>query len=307
MKSKGDHCSMKTGFVNSKTLRALSVTAMAIASASLLAPRMVEAETRVLTKDTTGARRAAAKKAPSFREQQQNFDRVLAAKVEKRFELKKMFRERGLEFPAAETFMRIFKRERVLEVWVRPNAQSEFVLLKSYPICALAGEAGPKRVRGDGQTPEGFYHVDSFNPSSAFHLSLHIDYPNKSDQMLNPGKDLGGDIMIHGGCKTEGCLAVTDDAIKELYWLAVEARNSGQPRIPVHIFPAKLTDDALYKLVDTFDANPELRRFWANLKPTFDYFEANKKLPLITIDERGRYRMKAFEAPAVAAADTAKN
>jgi murein L,D-transpeptidase YafK len=287
-------------------VRALSVTVMAVATASVLTPRLVEAETRVVSNDTTG--RGAAKKAANFREVQQNHERVLAAKVEKRFELKKLFRERGLEFPAAETFMRIFKRERVLEVWVRPNAQSEFALLKAYPICALAGEAGPKRSRGDGQTPEGFYHIDSFNPVSAFHLALHIDYPNRSDQLLSPGKDLGGDIMIHGGCKTEGCLAVTDDAIKELYWLAVEARNSGQSRIPVHIFPAKLSDDALYKLVTTFDENPDLKRFWANLKPGFDYFETNKKLPLITIDARGRYRIKPLEAPpVVAAADTAKN
>jgi murein L,D-transpeptidase YafK len=188
--------------------------------------------------------------------------------------------------------------------------QNEFALLKTYPICALAGQAGPKRAQGDGQTPEGFYYIDDFNPSSDFLLSLHIDYPNRSDQLLNPGKNLGGSIYIHGGCQTEGCMAVTDDAIKELYWLAVEARDVGQQRIPVHIFPAKLTDHTLFQLVDTFDNQPDLVRFWANLKPTFDYFESTKRLPTISVDQRGRYHMKPVEllgVPAVAVDSSQKN
>lgn len=286
---------MNAGFVNSGFLCALSVTLAAVSATGFSVPRQVSAETppNVAGSDTTGARRG--KKPEPFSLRQQNFKRVLGAKVEKRFELKKLFRDRGLTFPAHETFIRIFKRERVLEVWVRGKDQPEFSMLKSYAICALAGQAGPKRVQGDGQTPEGFYSIDGFNPSSDFHLSLHIDYPNRSDQILNPGKPLGGAIFIHGGCKTEGCLAVSDDAIKELYWLGVEAHTAGQDRIPVHIFPARLTDEVLFQLVDVFDENPDLRRFWANLKPTYDYFESNHRLPNITIDDRGRYRMKPNE------------
>ena len=240
------------------------------------------------------------------RAQVQKYQRVLEARLEKRFELKKLFRERGVTYPAAEVFMRIFKRERLLEVWARDHNQETFTLLKSYPICALSGMMGPKRSQGDAQTPEGSYFIDGFNPVSDFHLSLHIDYPNRSDQILSGHDKLGGDIFIHGGCRTEGCLAVTDDAIKELYWLALEARKVGQQRIPVHIFPTRLTDTALNELTRVFNNQPELKRFWANLRPLYHYFETTHKLPLVTIDENGRYRVQPqIGKPAVlSSADT---
>jgi murein L,D-transpeptidase YafK len=303
---------------NAKALRRATITALAMLGLAFV-PRVSNAQmafTRTsLPSDSASARRAKLEAAksdsakakrdaaavrrnkPTFSAQQQENERVLNARLEKRFELKRQFRDRGLAYPAAETFMRIFKRERILEVWVRPADRAEFVLFKSYPICALAGQLGPKRSEGDGQTPEGFYTINGFNPVSDFHLSLRLDYPNRSDQLLSDGKPLGGNIFIHGGCRTEGCLAVNDDAIKELYWLAVEARTAGQLNIPVHIFPARLTNDELFRLTQTFDQNNELKRFWANLKTGYDFFEAQHKLPLITVDRGGRYRAQAPPAP----------
>ena len=239
----------------------------------------------------------------SFADMQQDHDRVLLARIEKKFELKKLFRDQGISYPAAQIFLRIFKRERELEVWVRENGKPTFQMLKKYPICAMAGMLGPKRAEGDGQTPEGFYYIDGFNPASDFHLSLHLDYPNRSDQLLNKGGALGGNIFIHGGCRTEGCLAVTDDAIKELYWLSVEARNVGQTRIPVHIFPARLTDEELFRLTQVFDEKPDFKRFWANLKPTYDYFESKHELPLLNVDAKGYYRIVQ---PAALAGDSVR-
>ena len=285
-------------------VRTASTVALMAAAALFLLPQAGRAERNpgLVRPDTTGARKAKAAKANSFALQQQNNQRVLLARLEKKHELKKLFRERGLTYPATETFIRIFKRERVLEVWVRGAADQKFSMLKSYSICALAGQLGPKRAQGDNQTPEGVYYIDGFNPSSDYHLSLHIDYPNKVDRVLSGNLNPGSNIFIHGGCKTEGCLAVNDDAIKELYWLSVESRNAGQPKIPVHIFPARLTDDALYKLTQTFDKSPELKRFWANLKPTYDFFEANQQLPTIAQDEKGRYSIvKTLGVPVVAA------
>jgi murein L,D-transpeptidase YafK len=217
--------------------------------------------------------------------------RVLEARLEKRFSLRREFAAKGVELKNAQVFYRIFKRERVLEVWAKDTTRADYVLIKSFPVCALAGQVGPKRVQGDGQTPEGFYFIDGFNPTSGYHLSLHIDYPNKSDIMLGGGNNLGGDIYIHGGCRTEGCMAVTDDAIKELYWISVEAYNAGQKKLPVHIFPARLTDETLNQLTAVFDAKPDYKRFWANLKPTYDYFEKHKQVPDLVIDNSGRYRI----------------
>ncbi len=261
--------------------------------------------------DTTGRKppKLLGRPAREFSKSQLQNGRVAAARYEKKFEIKQLFRDRGIAYPAEQVFVRIFKRERVLELWARSAGQETFTLLKSYEICALSDKLGPKRKQGDMQTPEGFYYIDDFNPQSGFHLSLHIDYPNRSDQMLG-GDNLGGNIFIHGGCKTEGCMAVTDEHIKEIYWIAVEARDNGQRRIPVHIFPARLNDNNMAQLVNVFAKERDLLRFWGNLKPGYDYFAQHKKLPEITINGRGRYQYGddgdgLLGAPAVVKADTA--
>jgi murein L,D-transpeptidase YafK len=224
-----------------------------------------------------------------FARSQLRHPRVFEARVNARHGIKKLYRDRGIPYPAAEVFMRVFKRERVLELWARPAGADRFALLREYPVCALAGEIGPKRRQGDNQTPEGFYEVDSFNPNSEYLLSLHVNYPNDSDRMLGHRSNPGGAIFIHGGCKTIGCIAVTDDAIEELYWIAVEARASGQERIPVHIFPSRLTDGELSMLENAFEAEPELVAFWRNLQPGYLFFERNRVVPAVSVDAKGRY------------------
>ena len=227
----------------------------------------------------------------AFALNQLRYDRVREARVQSRFAIKQLFRERGLSYPAAELFLRIFKRERVLEVWVRSPGTDRFGLLRSYDICALAGELGPKRRQGDMQVPEGFYYVDHFNPQSEYLLSLHVDYPNRSDAILGDGSPLGGDIFIHGGCNSEGCIAITNEGIRELYWLSVETRGAGQARIPVHIFPARLNDTDLPLLTSAFAGRPALTSFWQNLKPGYDYFEQHGRIPLMAVTDRGEYRI----------------
>lgn len=228
----------------------------------------------------------------SFALAQLRHERVLDARVETRFRIKQLFHERGIRYPAAEVFLRIFKRERSLELWVRSDSGAEFELLRTYAICALAGELGPKRRQGDAQVPEGFYQIDFFNPVSEYHLSLHLDYPNQYDRMSgNPDVNLGGDIFIHGGCNSEGCLALTDDGIKELYWIAVEARAVGQERIPVHIFPARLEEQDLQLMKNAFADRPGISEFWDSLRPAYDYFEQHRRLPVVTVDAGGAYNV----------------
>jgi murein L,D-transpeptidase YafK len=249
-------------------------------------------------------RKAARPPAKNFSKGQMQNNRVAAARYEKRFAIKQLFRDRGIPYPAEQVFIRIFKRERQLELWARPMGADTFALLKSYEICALSDQLGPKRRQGDLQTPEGFYFIDNFNPRSGFHLSLHIDYPNASDVALGDGKPLGGDIFIHGGCKTEGCMAVTDEHIKEIYWVAVEARDNGQSRIPVHIFPARLTNNNMAQLVNVFNKEPELVRFWSNLKTGYDYFAQRKQLPDVTVNARGKYQFMIPTPAAVQSVST---
>jgi murein L,D-transpeptidase YafK len=87
---------------------------------------------------------------------------------------------------------------------------------------------------------------------------------------------------------TIGCIPITDDKIKELYILAVEAKNNGQQNIPVHIFPARLTDDGLSYLKQTLP-NSEHYEFWKNLKVVFDDFEDSKTLRKVKVNARGQY------------------
>jgi len=300
------------GFVMATAVLGQGAAAQHALASTVPAETPITADTSIKA-DTTPRKVAKPPRTKAFVKSQVQNGRVAAAKYEKRFAIKQLFRDRGIAYPAEEVFVRIFKRERLLELWARPADQDTFALLKSYEICALADKLGPKRAQGDMQTPEGFYYIDDFNPRSGFHLSLHIDYPNRSDRAFG-AENLGGNIFIHGGCKTEGCMAVTDENIKEIYWIAVEARDNGQKRIPVHIFPTRLNDNNMAQLINVFARERDLLKFWGNLKPGYDYFAQNKKLPEVTVNARGRYEFGEGErllgapaaAPTAAQRDSAK-
>lgn len=83
-------------------------------------------------------------------------------------------------------------------------------------MCMQSGTLGPKRMEGDYQMPEGFYYINEFKPYSNFHLALGINYPNASDKVLSDARRPGGDIYIHGGCVSTGCIAISDQPIEEL-------------------------------------------------------------------------------------------
>jgi murein L,D-transpeptidase YafK len=217
-----------------------------------------------------------------FARDQLRNSRVRKAQLNARPKVNRLYYEKNISQPA-EVFVRAFKRERLLEVWVRPLDSSRFQLLKTYGICAAAGKPGPKVRQGDEQVPEGFYNIDLFNPNSEYHLSMRIDYPNARDRAANRGAPLGGDIYIHGDCVSAGCLAMTDGGIEELYWIALEARALGQRTIPVHIFPARLDAEEMKRMKDVFSDQPHLVEFWRTLKPGYDYFEKNQRLPQVVV------------------------
>jgi murein L,D-transpeptidase YafK len=225
----------------------------------------------------------------SFLEEQKRYERVQTAYAEKHAFLDRMLQAHSVRSSTLELYIRIFKRDKSVEVWGRNRGESRFCLLCTYPICALSGVSGPKREAGDGQTPEGFYRITRFNPSSNYYLSLGIDYPNAADRKRNPTADPGGDIFIHGNCVTIGCIPITDDKIKELYVLAVEARNNGQKEIPVHIFPCILSPENFSGLIEDHTDKPELVKFWKNLKEGYDRFEHTRSLSGITVSGDGSY------------------
>ncbi|MFC2173015.1 murein L,D-transpeptidase family protein [Acidobacteriota bacterium] len=227
--------------------------------------------------------------AATFTMEQNRYERYRSAVAEKEKALKLLFRQQGVSYPPQDVFLRAFKQERKLELWAKDAKNVEFKKIRTYDFCAVSGKLGPKRREGDLQIPEGFYHIDRFNPASKFHLSLGINYPNASDRIRSDKQYPGGDIFIHGSCVTIGCIPVTDDKIKEIYIAAVAARSNGQSAIPVHIFPSRLNQDGFDKLQGSFSRRQDLLGFWQELKVGFDYFERHRKLPRMHIDKNGKY------------------
>jgi murein L,D-transpeptidase YafK len=230
--------------------------------------------------------------APAFNfiEYQRSFPRINEALKRKEDILETQFRQKGLQWPAKNIYLRSFKYDSQLEVWVKGDHQDKYQLFKVYKVCALAGTLGPKRMRGDYQVPEGFYYINEFNPNSAFYLSLGINYPNSSDRMLADSLQPGGDIYIHGKCVTTGCIPIMDDQIEDLYILAAHAHSQGQDFIPVHIFPVDFKNSRseayLAKYMKQF---PEYIKLCNELKQAYNYFDKTKKLPLIMVNAKGEY------------------
>jgi murein L,D-transpeptidase YafK len=129
-----------------------------------------------------------------------------------------------------------FKSQRKLILY------SNGVKFKKYKISLGANPKGPKTKEDDEKTPEGKYVIFDRNDSTSdYHKNLGISYPNKQDKIL---KRTGGDIKIHGlGPKyrkwgklhrlrdwTDGCIAVTNKEIDEIYSLV-------KINTPIHIYP----------------------------------------------------------------------
>ncbi|MGC4119151.1 MAG: L,D-transpeptidase family protein [Myxococcales bacterium] len=146
-----------------------------------------------------------------------------------RAELEPRCRARGIGWPPRRVALLVFKKERVLEVWVAGEA-GPYSLIKEYRVFGASGDLGPKRRRGDGQVPEGFYAVEGLNPNSQHHLSIKVSYPNREDRdhAAVPAEDLGGDIFIHGGAASAGCVAIGDKAIEEVFSLVAEVPAAGR-------------------------------------------------------------------------------
>ena len=225
----------------------------------------------------------------SFRDLQSRYPRVRIASREKDEVLRQRFKEKDLAYPPKAMLLRAFKQEGILELWAAEAEDKPLVPVHEYRICTSSGILGPKRRFGDEQVPEGFYELDWFNPQSNFFLSLHITYPNASDRILGSHLNPGGDIFLHGNCASIGCIPITDDGIKEVYWLAVLVHSRGQQHLPIQIFPARLTDSGLKTLTATHLNQPALIAFWNNLKEGYDFFEKNHRAPRIKTLADGAY------------------
>ncbi len=222
-------------------------------------------------------------------------DRIEDARHKKQETINTMFKEAGLEYPPHSVFIRSFKLEGELELWVSENREKVFRKLNTYKICSRSGELGPKRMQGDLQVPEGVYRVNRFNPESRFHLSLGLDYPNLSDRILGDKRHPGGDIFIHGSCVTIGCIPIRNGPIEELYLISLDSKAKSGLSPEVNIFPCRMDKEYCKKELEKMGSEKdELKSFWQNLEGVYSYFEKWKKPPAVEVDEAGRYMVKDY-------------
>ena len=167
-------------------------------------------------------------------------------------------------------FVRVFKRESELEVW-KEREDGHYYHYKTYPICNWSGNLGPKQRTGDKQAPEGFYRVTKgrLNPKSKYHLAFNLGYPNSYDRARGRS---GKYLMIHGNCRSVGCYAMTDALVEEIYALAREAFDGGQPEIKVHAYPFRMTRKNM-----RLQTRSKWYPFWRGLKKGYDHFETTRQ------------------------------
>jgi murein L,D-transpeptidase YafK len=224
--------------------------------------------------------------ADDFLDEQKKYERVRTALEEKSQTVLESLSNENINANKLNILFIAYKNEAVLELYAKNEDEDTYKFLKQFDIVQSSGSLGPKSAQGDKQVPEGFYHINRFNPFSNFYLSLGINYPNAADKLRSKAKNLGGDIFIHGSFVTIGCLPMSDDKIKEIYLYAVLAKNTGQANIPVYIFPFKMNDENMSKFTKKYADKKELSAFWQNLKKGYDrFFDTKKKLKFKTKKE----------------------
>lgn len=205
---------------------------------------------------------------------------AVAQRIESQLKVK--LAAKGLKI-GSEVFLRIFKEERELELWVMKGTR--FELFRKYPVVAMSGKLGPKLAEGDRQAPEGFYYVtrSAMKPDSLYHLAFNIGFPNKYDQANGR---TGSFIMVHGSNQSLGCFAMSDEKIEEIYTLCDAALRGGQRFFRVHSFPFRMTPERMEQT-----RGNRWEGFWKELQLGYQWFEKKKLPPNVEVEDL-RYRFE---------------
>lgn len=184
-------------------------------------------------------------------------------------------------------FIRLFKEENELEVWIQGSGKPDYSLFKVYRIEDCAGSVGPKLREGDRQAPEGFYYVSAARmiPDTKHFLGMDLGFPNELDRYHNR---TGSSMMIHGGSHAAGAFALSREDMAEVYTLADAALKAGQKFFRVNAFPFRMTDK---RMALEWKRQPRWIRFWTNLKEGYDFFENVNYPPDVAVDA-GEYEFQ---------------
>lgn len=211
-------------------------------------------------------------------------ERVAAARETHEVALRVHAKDLGVDWPPRQLYLRAFKKERVLQVWVG-NGRAPLVLFAEHPICGESGTLGPKVERGDEQIPEGLYVVTKLHPESQGWLALRMSYPNLADRARAAARGRvekrrvspGGDILVHGTCISIGCIAIDNAPIERVYLLAQEPVARGRA-VRVDVFPGRMEPERLDALLEQA-TDVGTVRLWRSLVPAYFAFERTRRVP----------------------------
>lgn len=133
------------------------------------------------------------------------------------------------------------KSDRLFSVY------AEDTLVKTYPCVLGENPIGDKFCQGDRKTPEGTFTFRSKRVHASWHKFIWVDYPNaesyrrfkdrKAQGLIPAGKDIGGEIGIHGVPEgmdhwidmgrdwTWGCIALKNTDVDEIYPYIIPERT----------------------------------------------------------------------------------
>jgi hypothetical protein len=190
-----------------------------------------------------------------------------------RARLKTYFDAKHVPYPPARLTLVGLKQEKILEIYAAGTNQ-ELQFIRAYPILGASGGPGPKLREGDRQVPEGIYPVEWLNPNSLYHLSFRIGYPNDFDReqaKLESRTNLGGDIMLHGGSGSVGCLAMGDPAAEDFFVLAAD---TGISNITIILSPVDFRQGKSVAIDEKFPKWTE--RLYATIKARLNELPPDK-------------------------------
>lgn len=229
----------------------------------------------------------------------------------------KWCRDKGITYPPDAVVLRIFKKERELEIWAKNDGHKKMQLVRTIPICAMDFKPGPKLSQGDGKTPEGFYHpgfqygsqyywmwmdlddVDSAGePGKGSSFKMCTEYPNQLDRERTRAagfKSTGGEICVHGNCVTAGCPSFENRDFLPVFAFARHHKQKKYGKLQLHIFPFRFdkvqdvgAETGAFKHGREF-GKEKLLGFWGNIKEGFEKFNAAPN-PLGIRIVKGKYR-----------------
>jgi len=217
----------------------------------------------------------------------------------------KSLKEKGINYPIEASVFRVFKEERIMEIWAKNKGMKSMVKVMEIPIAAMDFEPTPKFRRGDHKTPEGYYRGNILYGSSNFFMwmklneeeideygvvrdgssfKICIDYPNNLDRWksLMNGINTGGSICVHGNSVSDGCVSFQNRNFLPAFSFAKHHNKRKYGRIQYHIYPFKFNNvKNLRKLAKKYSetsyfTESQLHQFWVNLKEGYDFFNKEK-------------------------------